>query len=134
MGPKIWNSLPEDFKDLTSLQVFTEFIKTWYRSECKYNICKYSGNPYHYIWTSDLTWISLSGNLIPNVNKQNIKRNEAVVFWCVYSWFWVSTHPLGFIFFIFCLFFGLGLIRSIAVFIVQNLIFLLDFMVVSEDK
>ena len=105
MGPKIWNSLPEDVKDLTSLQVFTEFIKTWYRSECKYNICKYSGNPYHYIWTSDLTWISLSGNLIPNVNKQNIKRNEAVVFWCVYSWFWVSTHPLGFIFFIFCLFF-----------------------------
>ena len=49
LGPKIWNSLPEDVKDLTSLQVFTEFIKTWYRSGCKYNICKYSGNPYHYI-------------------------------------------------------------------------------------
>ena len=31
LGPKIWNSLPEDIKDSTSLQKFTEFIKTWYR-------------------------------------------------------------------------------------------------------
>ena len=29
LGPKIWNSLPEDVKDLTSLQKFTEFIKTY---------------------------------------------------------------------------------------------------------
>ena len=28
LGPKIWHSLPEDVKDLTSLQKFTEFIKT----------------------------------------------------------------------------------------------------------
>ena len=50
--PKIWNSLPEDLKDWTSLQKFTEFIKTWYGPECRCNICKYSGNPYHYTWTS----------------------------------------------------------------------------------
>ena len=28
LGPKIWNSLPEDVKDLTSRPKFTEFIKT----------------------------------------------------------------------------------------------------------
>ena len=48
LGPKIWNSLLKDVKDLTSLQKFTEFIKTWYGSECKCNICKYLGNPHHY--------------------------------------------------------------------------------------
>ena len=26
MGPKIWNSLPENIKDLTSLPKFTEFM------------------------------------------------------------------------------------------------------------
>ena len=45
LGPKIWNSLPEDVKDLTSLQKFTEIIKIWKR---KYNIFKYSGHSYHY--------------------------------------------------------------------------------------
>ena len=48
MGPKIWNSLPEDIKDLTYLPKFTEFIKTWYTPECRCNICKYSSNPYHH--------------------------------------------------------------------------------------
>ena len=48
MGPKIWNSIPEDAKDLTSPQKFTEFIKTWYKPECKCNIWKHSGDPYHY--------------------------------------------------------------------------------------
>ena len=48
VGPNIWNSLLKEVKDLTSLQKFTEFIKTWYGPECKCNICKYSGNPYHY--------------------------------------------------------------------------------------
>ena len=52
LGPKIWNSSPEDVKDLTSLPKFTEFIKTWYRTEQKCNICKYSGNSYHYTCTS----------------------------------------------------------------------------------
>ena len=48
LGPKIWNFLPEDVKDLPSLPKFTEFIKTWYRPECRCNICKYLCNPYHY--------------------------------------------------------------------------------------
>ena len=47
LGPKIWNSLPEDVEDLTSLSKFLEFIKTWYGPEYTCNICKYSGNPYH---------------------------------------------------------------------------------------
>ena len=47
-GPKIWNSLPEDVKNLTSLHKFTEFIRTWYKPECKCNICKYMGDPYHH--------------------------------------------------------------------------------------
>ena len=29
LGPKFWSSLLKDVKDLTSLQKFTEFIKTW---------------------------------------------------------------------------------------------------------
>ena len=29
LGPKTWNSLPEDVKDLISLPKFTEIIKTW---------------------------------------------------------------------------------------------------------
>ena len=64
-GLKIWNSLPQDVKDLTSLSKFTEFIKTWYGSECRCNICKYSGNPYHYTWTwpNNLAWICPNGNL-----------------------------------------------------------------------
>ena len=34
LGPEIWNSLPEDVKDLTSLQKFTESIKTWHEPKC----------------------------------------------------------------------------------------------------
>ena len=48
LGPKIWNSLSEDVKDLTSLPEFTESIKAWYGPECKYNICKYLSNINHY--------------------------------------------------------------------------------------
>ena len=48
LEPNIWNSLPEDVKSLTSFSKFVQFIKTWYRPECKCNICKYSGNPYYY--------------------------------------------------------------------------------------
>ena len=48
LGPKIYNSLPEDVKYLTSVPKFREFIKTWYGPECRCNICKYSGNAYHY--------------------------------------------------------------------------------------
>ena len=38
LDPKIWNSPPENVKHLTPLPKFTEFIKTWYGFECKYNI------------------------------------------------------------------------------------------------
>ena len=48
LGPKPWISLREDVKDLTSLLKFSDFIKTWYGPECKCNICKFSGNPYHH--------------------------------------------------------------------------------------
>ena len=34
LGGKIWNSCPEDVKDLTSLLKFTKFIKTCYKAEC----------------------------------------------------------------------------------------------------
>ena len=47
-GPKIWNSLLKDVKDLTSLQKFREVIKIWYRAKCKCNICKHSDDPYRY--------------------------------------------------------------------------------------
>ena len=52
LGPKICNSPPEDVKHLTSLPKFIEFIKTWYGPECRCDICKYPGNPYHYTWAS----------------------------------------------------------------------------------
>ena len=48
LRPNFQNYLLEDAKDLASLPKFTEIIKTWYVPECKFNICKYSGNPYHY--------------------------------------------------------------------------------------
>ena len=53
-------------------------------------------------------WTCPSGNLIPNINKQSIKRNEIVVFWCVYSWFLVWTHQLEYTFILFLSVFGLG--------------------------
>ena len=136
MGPKIWNYLPEDVKDLTSLQKFREFIKAWYGPEYMYNICKYSGNPYH-----TLAWICPSENLIPNSNKQNIKLNEAIVFWCVYRWFLVCTHTLGFSFMLFFSFFGLGFDPFNSGFYCRKFDFnfnssckYLDFMFASEDK
>ena len=110
LGPKLWNPLLEDLQNLASL-------KTWYGPECKCNIFKYSGNSYQY------TWRWLGGNLIPNISKRNIKRNKTVVFSCANSWLLVCNYPLGFIFIHF--FPASDLIRSITVFIVPNLIFLL---------
>ena len=48
LGPKIWNSLPENAKEQTSIKEFNKFIKTWYGPKCMCNICQYSGNPFHY--------------------------------------------------------------------------------------
>ena len=71
LGPKIWNSLPEDVK---------EFIKTCYGPECKRNICKTRVTHITILELHTLAWICPSGNLIPNINKRNIKRNETIVF------------------------------------------------------
>ena len=46
LGPKIWNSLPDNIKELTPPQKFTEFIKKWHGPECKWNISKYSDDMY----------------------------------------------------------------------------------------
>ena len=48
----------------------------------------------HILELHTLAWICPSKNFIPNINKQNIKRNEAVVFWYVYSWFLVCTQVI----------------------------------------
>ena len=92
MGPKIWNSLLEDVKDLTSLPKFTEFIETWYGPECRY-VTSANTRVTHItiLKLHTLACICPSGNLIPNINKQNIKHNAIVVIWCVYNWY-VLTH------------------------------------------
>ena len=78
LEPKVWNSLPEDVKGLTSLLKFKEFIKTFHGPE----------------WRSSNTWVThitilelhslaciyLIENLLPKINKQNIKLNKTVVF------------------------------------------------------
>ena len=48
LRPKIWNSLPQDVKDLTYLSKFIEFSETWYGPECRCNICKYLDDLYQY--------------------------------------------------------------------------------------
>ena len=92
-----------EVKDLTSLPKFTEFIKTWYRPECR---CANSRVTHITILElHTLLCICPCGNLIPNIKNQNIKRNETVAFL-----FLVCTRP--------------DLIGTVTVFIVQNLIFL----------
>ena len=83
---------------ITSLPKFAKFTKKWYGSECKCNICKYSDNTIVELHT--LAWICPSGNLIPNI-KRNIKRNETVLFWWVYSSILACSHSLAFIIIIF---------------------------------
>ena len=138
LGPKICNSLPEDVKDLTCLPKFTESIKTWYGLECIFNIWKYSGNPYHYThgditvnlnFTPQLEHVQveisypISTNKTSNETKQSYFDVSIVGFQCGLS------HQ-GLFLFIFCfLFLVSDLIRSITVFSVQNLIFLLPLLV-----
>ena len=123
--PLVWHfcsaalSQEIEVKDLTSLPKFTEFIKTLYRPECR---CANSRVTHITILElHTLLCICPSGNLIPNIKNQNIKRNETVAFL-----FLVCTRPLGFIFILFFFLFILvsDLIGSVTVFIVQNLIFL----------
>ena len=131
MGLEIWDSLPEDVKDLTFLQKFTEFLRNSLKHGTDLNANSTSENS----WVTHITivelytlaWICPCGNLTPNLNKQNIRRNKAVILWCVYSWFLVCTHPIWLISF-FCFFFRFGLGFD-PVFIVQNLIFFLALLV-----
>ena len=84
LEPKIWNFLPEDVKDLTSLPKFTELIKTWYEPECRRNICKYSDNPYHYTWTShprlDMSYtVFYKNSFYTNHQAQNFQKIKNVL-------------------------------------------------------
>ena len=38
-GSKIWNSLPEIFKEASDLNVFKQLIKDWEGAKCKCNFC-----------------------------------------------------------------------------------------------
>ena len=71
---------------------------------------------------------------------ENIKRNKSVVYWCVYRWFLVFSHPLEFIFILFFSFFFWS-----RIWFVNNVCYCTkfdfpfnssskDFMFVSEDK
>ena len=41
LGPKIWNSLPEHFRQYRSIESFKDLINTWSGPMCKCNICSY---------------------------------------------------------------------------------------------
>ena len=36
LGPKLWNSLPNQIKSLPTLESFKNFMKTWGNKDCKY--------------------------------------------------------------------------------------------------
>ena len=40
LGPKIWNSLPNDIRSSNSLYSFKKLIKAWSGPQCKCNKCK----------------------------------------------------------------------------------------------
>ena len=48
----------------------------------------------HILELHTLAWKCPSKNYIPNINKKNIKRKEAVVFWYVCSWLLVCTQAI----------------------------------------
>ena len=39
LGPHIWNSLPENIKEISSFEKFKESIKNWYGPTCKCSLC-----------------------------------------------------------------------------------------------
>ena len=41
LGPKIWNSLPNEIRTSNSLFSFKELIKIWSGPQCKCNKCKF---------------------------------------------------------------------------------------------
>ena len=42
LGPHIWNSLPENIKEITSFEKFKESINNWYGPSCKCSLCHYN--------------------------------------------------------------------------------------------
>ena len=40
IGPKIWDMIPKELKDLESLKVFTDNVKQWTPSNCPCKLCK----------------------------------------------------------------------------------------------
>ena len=41
LGPKIWNSLPKEIREVSSLYAFKQLIKTWSGPHCNCNICRF---------------------------------------------------------------------------------------------
>ena len=41
LGPKIWNSLPNNIRSSNNLYSFKELIKAWSGPQCKCNKCKF---------------------------------------------------------------------------------------------
>ena len=88
--PTIGTSHLQTWRLQRLFQNFSEFIKTWYGPECRSSIYKTRVTHITILELHTLAWMCPSGNIIPNINKQNIKRNETVVFdlsivdlWCV---------------------------------------------------
>ena len=76
LGPKIWNSLPEDIKDLTSTPKFTEFIKTWYGPNAD---ATYANTRVTHITILELR--TLFEHVLVEISYPiSIKRNETAVF------------------------------------------------------
>ena len=42
LGPKIWNSLPNNIKSLESFSKFKSYIDTWFGPKCSCSICKFN--------------------------------------------------------------------------------------------
>ena len=40
LGSKIWNKLPANIKSLTSITKFKQYIRTWFGTSCKCNVCR----------------------------------------------------------------------------------------------
>ena len=40
LGPKIWNMLPDDYKDIDKLNTFKNKIKKWKTEYCPCRLCK----------------------------------------------------------------------------------------------
>ena len=76
LGPKIWSSLPENFKNINSLQNFKILIKNWKPENCPCRLLKfYIKQSYFYkirnsvlfpkiIFNNQIQYFSISGSLM----------------------------------------------------------------------